>query len=160
MTRLLHDLLPPAPNQPKTGVDLLLESPSRGDALPAAAHFEKGVSADGLDFSRSDGFGYKNDAFVAQWGSLGFGANPADLPGFNVTRVQFRTGPNGVVVGATTSTFLRNKRQGSSSSTGQAGFEHPVDVKFSADGNTMYVLDFGVVGTPGTGRVWAVKKGP
>jgi glucose/arabinose dehydrogenase len=141
-------------------IDPLLQSPSREDALSAITHFEKGVSTDGLDFSRSDGFGFKNDAFIALWGSLGFGVNPPDPPGFNVTRVSFETGPGGVVTGATTSVFASNKRQGAAAATGQNGFEHPVDVKFSPDGNTMYVLDFGVVAGQGTGRVWAIKKGP
>src|SRR5205807_7624238 len=44
------------------------------------------------------------------------------------------------------------------STNGQNGFEHPIDVRFSADGKTMYVLDYGAGGKPGTGKIWAVTR--
>jgi glucose/arabinose dehydrogenase len=141
------------------GVAPLLWVPTRAEALGAAAHFEKGISADGLDFSRSDAFGYKHNAFVAMWGSLGFGQQPLfELVGYNVYRVNFQWGPNGTWAGTTTEIFARNRIQGPASQVGLNGFEHPVDVKFSPDGSTMYILDFGVPGRDGSGRIFAVRK--
>jgi plastocyanin/glucose/arabinose dehydrogenase len=149
-----------APADPKkAGVPLALGSPSQADALGALTHLQKGVSADGFAFSTSDNFGWKGDLFIAEWGALGFGEQPPHgLPGFDVWRVHFNTDPQGVVVGANKSVFLTNKIQGSGSTNGLNGFEHPIDVRFSADGNTMYVLDYGTGGKVGSGKIWAVTR--
>jgi len=149
-----------APSDPKNaGVPLALSLPTQQDALGALTHFQKGVSADGFAFSPSDTFGWKNDLFIAEWGALGFGEQPPHgLPGFDVWRVNFDTDPQGVVVGANKSVFLTNKIQGAASSNGLNGLEHPIDVRFSADGNTMYVLDYGAAGKPGSGKIWAVTR--
>jgi plastocyanin/glucose/arabinose dehydrogenase len=136
---------------------LLLQSPSQGDAISAVTHFPKGVSADGFAFSTSDSFGWRNDAFVALWGPLGFGAQPASTPGYNIYRVHFTEGPNGVVGGAEKDIFVRNKMAGAASQNGLNGLEHPSDVKFSPDGATMYITDFGQPPSKG-GRVWAVTR--
>jgi plastocyanin len=112
-----------------------------------------------LAFSTSDDFGWKNDAFVAQWGALGFGAQPPQgLPGFNVIRVHFDVTVNGVVAGSQTSVFMGNRIQGAASSNGLNGLEHPIDVRFSVDGKTMFVLDFGAPGKTGSGKIWAVTR--
>ena len=146
-------------SEDRRGVEPALWFPAQHEAIGAIAQFQKGVSADGLDFSTSDAFGWKGDAFVATWGSLGFGAQqPEGLPGFNVMHVHFSTSNGGVLAGASAAPFLRNRVQGAASTTSQNGLEHPVDVKFSADGSTMYVLDFGVAGRPGSGKIWAVRK--
>ncbi|MBV9543798.1 MAG: cupredoxin domain-containing protein [Chloroflexi bacterium] len=149
-----------APSDPnKAGVPMALQSPTQQDALSALTHFQKGVSADGFAFSTSDTFGWKGDLFIAEWGALGFGLQPPHgLPGFDVIRVNFDANPQGIVVGANKSIFLTNKIQGAASTNGLNGFEHPIDVRFSADGATMYVLDYGIGGKPGTGKVWAVKR--
>jgi plastocyanin/glucose/arabinose dehydrogenase len=148
---------PTTPNN--AGVAPALMSPSMPDALSAVTHFQKGVSADGFAFSTSDDFGWKHDLFIAEWGALGFGLQPPHgLPGYDVLRVHFITDPQGVVVGTTKSVFLTNKTQGAASTNNQTGLEHPVDVKFSADGKTMYVLDYGAGGKPNTGRIWAVTR--
>jgi plastocyanin/glucose/arabinose dehydrogenase len=149
-----------APSDPKNaGVPLTLSSPSQQDALGALTHFQKGVSADGFAFGTSDSFGWKGDLFIAEWGALGFGEQPPHgLPGFDVWRVHFNTDPQGVVVGTNKSVFLTNKIQGSASSNGLNGLEHPIDVRFSADGNTMYVLDYGAAGKTGSGKIWAVTR--
>jgi glucose/arabinose dehydrogenase len=143
----------------RRGVQPALWFPSQHEAIGAIAQFQKGVSADGLDFSTTDAFGWKGDAFVATWGSLGFGAQqPVGLPGFNVMHVHFTTTANGVLAGATAAPFIHNRVQGAASTTNQNGLEHPVDVKFSPDGRTMFVLDFGVGGRQGSGKIWAVRK--
>jgi plastocyanin/glucose/arabinose dehydrogenase len=149
-----------APADPKNaGVPLALSLPTQQDALGALTHFQKGVSADGFAFSTSDAFGWKGDLFLAEWGALGFGEQPSHgLPGFDVWRVHFNSDPQGVMVGTNKGVFLTNKIQGSASSNGLNGFEHPIDVRFSADGNTMYVLDYGAGGKVGSGKIWAVTR--
>ncbi|HEY3058133.1 MAG TPA: plastocyanin/azurin family copper-binding protein [Chloroflexota bacterium] len=143
-----------APAPPMT-----LAAPVEGQALSAITHFPKGVSADGMAFSTSDDFGWRNDVFIALWGPLGFGAQPASPAGFNVYRVHFGQGPNGVLSGAEKEIFVRNKIAGSASQSKLNGLEHPSDVKFSPDGKTMYVLDFGLPPAIG-GRMWAVTRTP
>lgn len=149
-----------APKDPtNAGVPMTLQSPTQQDALSALTHFQKGVSADGFAFSTSDDFGWKGDLFIAEWGALGFGLQPPHgLPGYDVVRVHFDVDPQGVVVGTNKSTFLTNRTQGSASTNGQNGFEHPIDVRFSADGKTMYVLDYGAGGKTGSGKIWAVTR--
>jgi glucose/arabinose dehydrogenase/plastocyanin len=136
---------------------ILLQSPAEGEAIGALMHFPKGVSADGLAFSTSDDFGWRNDVFIALWGPLGFGTQPASPAGFNVVRVHFTDSPAGVVTGAQKDVFVRNKVAGPASQNGLNGLEHPVDVKFSPDGKTMYITDFGQPPSKG-GRVWAVTR--
>jgi plastocyanin/glucose/arabinose dehydrogenase len=149
-----------APKDPTSaGVPLTLSSPTQQDALSALTHFQKGVSADGFAFSTSDAFGWNGDLFIAEWGALGFGLQPPHgLPGFDVWRVHFDTDPQGVVTGTNKSIFLTNRIQGAASTNGLNGFEHPIDVRFSVDGNTMYVLDYGAGGKTGSGKVWAVTR--
>jgi plastocyanin/glucose/arabinose dehydrogenase len=149
-----------APSDPnRAGVPLTLQTPTQQDALSALTHFQKGVSADGFAFSTSDTFGWKGDLFVAEWGALGFGLQPPHgLPGFDVMRVNFDTDPQGIVVGTNKTVFLTNKMQGAASTNGLNGLEHPVDVRFSADGSVMYVLDYGIGGKPGSGKIWAVTR--
>jgi plastocyanin/glucose/arabinose dehydrogenase len=137
---------------------LLLSAPTEGNATSAVTHFPKGVSADGMGFSTSDDFGFRNDVFVALWGPLGFGAQPAAPPGFNVYRVHFVSGASGAVA-TQKAIFLRNKLAGPASQNKLNGVEHPADVKFSPDGKTMYVIDFGQPPDQG-GRVWAVTRAP
>jgi glucose/arabinose dehydrogenase len=141
------------------GVAPLLRSPAMADASGAVMHFEKGVSADGFSFSTSDAFGFKNDMFIALWGPLGFGSQNAVPPGFNVVRVHFEEGPGGILAGASKEVFAQNRQPGPASQNDLNGLEHPSDVQFSRDGRTMYIVDFGTPGSPGTGRVWAVTRG-
>ena len=148
------------PADPKNAVvAMALSSPTQPDALSAVTHLQTGASADGFAFSTSDSFGWKGDLFIAEWGALGFGEQPQHgLPGFDVWRVHFNTDPQGVLVGTNKSIFLTNKTQGAASTSGLNGFEHPIDVRFSADGNTMYVLDYGAAGKVGSGKIWAVTR--
>jgi glucose/arabinose dehydrogenase len=141
------------------GIARLLNVPSEGDAQGAIMHFEKGVSADGFSFSTSDAFGFKNDLFIALWGPLGFGDQPTPTAGYNVERVHFDEGPGGILAGAQRDVFAANRMPGPASQNNLNGIEHPSDVQFSPDGRTMYIIDFGVPGSPGTGRVWAVTHG-
>jgi plastocyanin/glucose/arabinose dehydrogenase len=142
------------------GVERALQSPSRDEALSAVTHFEKGAAAAGLAFSSSDAFGFRNDAFVAIWGTFGQGRQALEPPGSTVYRVHFQEGSSGVLAALSTSVFARNRQPGKASQTGQNGLEHPVDVEFAPDGSTMYVLDFGTFGEgqPGSSRIWAIQR--
>lgn len=136
---------------------VLLNSPNEGQALSALTHFPKGVSADGFAFSTSDAFGWRNDLFIALWGPLGFGSQPVSPPGYNVYRTHFVANADGTLAGVEKDIFVRNKVAGPASQSGLNGLEHPSDVKFSPDGKTMYIVDFGQPPTQG-GRVWAVTR--
>src|SRR4029453_19623774 len=75
---------------------------------------------------------------------------------FNVYRVHF-TDVGGVVTGAQHDIFVRNSVAGPASQAGLTGLEHPSDVKFSPDGKTMYVLDFGQPPNQGA-KTWAITR--
>jgi glucose/arabinose dehydrogenase len=117
------------------------------------AEFSVGSSADGFAFSVGGAFGLAGDLFIAEWGALGFGVQDLSPSGFKVQRVRFLS--NG---GTIVSDFIVNKVPGPASASGTAGLEHPIDVKFSSDGEAMYLLDFGRFGEPGTGVLWKVTK--
>lgn len=145
------------PRQDPGGVPpLLAKLPS--EVIQPIAVFQKGISADGLDFSTKPAFGFEGDLFVANWGSLSFGVVQKELPGFNVMRAHFSVGPNNTILGTSLSTFAGNDKNGPSSFTKSGGFEHPIDVKFSPDGAAMYVLDFGIRGGEKTGLLWKITK--
>ena len=50
-------------------------------------------SSNGIDFSTSDGFGYKGEAFIAQFGDMAEGVGKVLYPvGFKVVKVNVKTG--------------------------------------------------------------------
>jgi glucose/arabinose dehydrogenase len=92
-----------------------------------------------MDVSRSDRFGFRGRLFACEWGTLAPINSPRqeDLEhGFKVIAVDTADGTSVDVV--------RNARPGPGSAIGTAGLERPVDCKFSPDGRSLYVLDFGV----------------
>ncbi|MFD3001516.1 PQQ-dependent sugar dehydrogenase [Pontibacter toksunensis] len=114
-----------------------------------------------MDFSRSDAFGFRGELFVAEWGTMAplNSPHPEDLNhGFRVVRVNVKNG--------TAEPFVHNKEMGPASKVGGGGIERPVSCKFSPDGKSLYVLDFGGVQvTSGnmlayahTGVLWKVTK--
>ena len=118
-------------------------------------------SANGLDFSRSDEFGFRGEAFVAQFGDMAPNVGKVLSPvGFKVVRVNVE---NGVI-----RDFAVNagKRNGPATWSKGGGLERPVSVKFSPDGRALYVVDFGVVQMTDkgpaplqkTGVVWRIFK--
>lgn len=119
-------------------------------------------SSSGFDFSRSGAFGYEGDAFIAQFGDMAPGVGKVLAPvGFRIVRVDVETG---IVEG-----FASNKgsKVGPASRIGGGGFERPVSVRFSNDGDALYVVDFGVMTTgddgpvphPNTGVLWRITHG-
>ncbi len=116
-------------------------------------------SSNGLDIGRSETFGHVGDVFIAQFGDMSPDVGTVVQPvGFKVVRVDPL---RGVV-----HDFAVNdvKNNGPASYLNSGGLERPVAVRFTPDGNSLYIVDFGVlsVGADGpvprenTGRVWKV----
>ena len=127
-----------------------------------AAYLEKPHSAMAkMDFCPSDAFGHKGDLFVCEWGTMA----PLNTPrqeamtrGFKVVRVDVATGKG--------EDFFTNQAPGPASALKSGGLERPVSCKFSPDGKSLYVLDFGVavikngalIAYAHTGVLWKITK--
>lgn len=118
-------------------------------------------SSNGIDFSRSNAFGYNGEAFVAQLGDMAPKVGKVLSPvGFKVVRVNVN---NGVIRDFATN---KGKRNGPASWLKKGGLERPVSVRFSPDGNTLYIVDFGIMTMTekgpqpqmNTGVVWSVTR--
>ncbi|HLL55927.1 MAG TPA: PQQ-dependent sugar dehydrogenase [Myxococcaceae bacterium] len=118
-------------------------------------------SSNGFDFSRSESFGYKGDAFVAQFGDLAPDVGKVVAPvGFKVVRVEVKSGA--------IHDFAINDavRKGPASRVGDGGLERPIAARFDPSGNALYVVDFGVMtlqetgpkGEPNTGVLWRITR--
>jgi glucose/arabinose dehydrogenase len=130
----------------KKPVKSLLKSIPNTPPKPAAI-FAVHSSSNGFDFSRSDDFGFKGEAFVAQLGDMAPKVGKVLSPvGFKVVRVNV---VNGVIRDFATN---KGKRNGPASYLGGGGLERPLSVKFSPSGDAMYVVDFG--------RIQITEKGP
>jgi hypothetical protein len=118
-------------------------------------------SSNGLDFSTSNDFGFRGEAFVAQFGDMAPKVGKVSSPvGFKIVRVNVETG---VIRDFATN---KGKRNGPASLLGKGGLERPVSVKFDPSGNALYVVDFGImkiteVGPQpqmNTGVIWKITK--
>ena len=118
-------------------------------------------SSDGLDFSRSDAFGHVGEAFIAQFGDMAPAAGKVLRPvGFKVVRVDVKTG---VVEDFAVN---RGSTNGPASRLRSGGLERPVAVRFDSTGQSLYVVDFGVMllgargpsPQQGTGVVWRITR--
>lgn len=119
-------------------------------------------SSNGLDFSRSDAFGFDGQVFVAQFGDLAPGVGKVLAPvGYKVLRVDVESG--------VVTEFAANKGKtvAPASKLKTGGFERPISVKFSPDGESLYVVDFGIMETGEgednnpvvkTGVIWKITK--
>ncbi|MDX5482505.1 MAG: PQQ-dependent sugar dehydrogenase, partial [Hymenobacteraceae bacterium] len=138
---------------------LLAEHPNK-PPKPAAT---LGVhsSSNGMDFSRSSAFGYEGQVFIAQFGDLAPAVGKVLSPvGYKVVRVDVSTG--------TVTDFAANKGKKVAPASKQAsgGLERPVAVKFSPDGQSLYIVDFGVMKAgeesqepqQKTGVIWRITK--
>ncbi len=125
------------------------------------AKFAVHSSADGLDFSRSSNFGYTGEGFVAIFGDQAPATGKILGPvGGKVMRVDVQTG--------VMADFAVNRadRDGPASKVGGNGFERPVAVRFDAAGESLYVVDFGVLLMDGknsrpqqnTGALWRIRR--
>jgi glucose/arabinose dehydrogenase len=127
------------------------------------AKFAVHSSADGLDFSRSAGFGYTGEAFVAIFGDQSPATGKILGPvGGKVVRVNVQSGV------ITDFAVNRADRDGPASKVGGNGFERPVAVRFTPNGDMLYVVDFGVLRMEGkdsrpqqnTGSLWRIRRQP
>jgi glucose/arabinose dehydrogenase len=125
------------------------------------AFFACHSSSNGLDVSRSKAFGYEGQAFVAQFGDQSPTTGKTLAPtGFKVVRVDLS---NGVI-----EEFAANKgkENGPASYQHGGGLERPVAVRFTPDGNQLYIVDFGVMTMSddgphpqqGTGVLWRIQR--
>ncbi len=142
----------------------LLENPPPW-AGPAAWLGSPHTGLGKLDFCRSDNFGAgrRGKLFLCLFGTYAplNSPRPDDLSnGFAVAQINVETGQ-------TEELFLQNRHAGPASShPGSGGIERPVDCKFSPDGRSLYVLDFGinaadktkVVAYGHTGVLWKVTR--
>ncbi|MES2643933.1 MAG: c-type cytochrome [Myxococcota bacterium] len=131
----------------------VLEADPNPPPAPVAT-FGVHASANGVDLA-PEGFGFVGEAFVAEFGDMAPVVGKVMAPvGRRVVRVDPTTGvltPFGVT------------REGAASG---AGLERPVDVAFAPDGESLYVVDFGVmaivggvpVPRPATGVLWRIAR--
>jgi len=147
----------PSHDKPKP----LLASAPETPPQPAAI-FGVHASANGIDFSTNPAFGFRNWAFVAEFGDPAPASRKVPSPvGFKVVRVNPDDG--------TIEEFAVNRgANGPASRLHTHGLERPVGVRFSPDGSSLYVVDFGVLAMdgkgahpqPGTGVVWKISRAP
>jgi glucose/arabinose dehydrogenase len=137
---------------------LLINTPST-PSKPTAV-FGVHSSSSGMAFSTSDSFGFKGEAFVAQFGDMAPNVGKVLEPvGFKIVRVDVATG---VVRDFAVN---KGKRNGPASWLKSGGLERPVSVRFDRSGKNLYVVDFGILtmeGGPhaqeGTGVIWKITK--
>jgi glucose/arabinose dehydrogenase len=117
-------------------------------------------SSNGFDFSRNDSFGFKGEAFIAQFGDMAPNVGKVLSPvGFKVVRVNVKTG---IIQDFAVN---KGKRNGPASWLRKAGLERPVSAKFDQSGNVLYIVDFGIVRMTdkpqpqeNTGVIWMITK--
>jgi glucose/arabinose dehydrogenase len=140
---------------------LLAEYPNH-PPNPAAILPVHGMAA-GFDFSRSEIFGHRGEAFVTLFGDR----SPATgklmgAVGFQVVRVDVRTG--------VIREFAANsgKTNDPASALGSGGLERPIAARFDPSGESLYVVDFGIlketeeggVSQGKTGVLWRITREP
>jgi hypothetical protein len=145
---------------PGEGLPKRLMAKPPGEPPHPSALFGVHSSSNGFDFSRSGNFGFEGDAFVAQFGDMAPGVGKVYKPvGFKVVRVNPDTG--------VIHDFVVNKEgYVPASNLKNGGIERPVAVRFSPDGNDLYIVDYGVMLTSDkgpmpveqTGVIWKVSK--
>jgi glucose/arabinose dehydrogenase len=140
---------------------VLAEFPNANPPRPVVS-FQTHAAANGMDFSRSEEFGFTGQAFVALFGDLApittirYAAGPA---GFKVVRVD--------PVTSEIHDFAVNRIAGPASLLPHHGFERPSHCQFGPDG-ALYVVDFGVIDVAvekggirmkeDTGVLWRIRR--
>ncbi len=111
-------------------------------------------SSNGMSFSHSSAFGFKGQAFIAQFGDMAPEVGKVMKPvGFKVVRVDVQSG--------IIEDFAANKgkKNGPATWLKSGGLERPVSVQFSPDGNALYIVDFGILTTDDNGTYPVQKSG-
>ena len=154
------------PGKGQTPEFLMKEHPPVEQPLATRPHH---VGVAKLDVSPGGAFGFEGDLFLAEVGDM----NPitgmhTEHYGYDVVRINPRNGESTV--------FFRTKPSALGPTKGRmeyaqtAGPKRLVDVRFSPDGNEMYVADIGAIAVPptvaplpqpfpGTGVIWRISRG-
>jgi plastocyanin len=123
-------------------------------AMQPFLRFEPHTNSANIEFSTSDTFGHRGDAFVTQAGSHdpGTSGGPTVNTGKKILRVNLAT--------KEVTPFLVTNNWGESSTS----IHRPLSLTFSSDGSRMYVGDLGVLSStsfgikPGFAGVWMIAK--
>lgn len=124
-----------------------------------AALLPVNANGSGMDFSTAPAFGFAGEVFVALFGDLAPFTGKLWAPvGFEVVRIDPATGA------IHSFAVNRGSENGPASALGTGGFERPTAARFSPDGKSLYVVDFGIVvssdrgvyAVPGTGALWRI----
>lgn len=119
-------------------------------------------SSNGISFSSNEDFGFKGEAFIAQFGDMAPGVGKVLSPvGYKIIRVNVE---NGIV-----EDFALNqgKKHGPASLLKNGGLERPISVSFNPQGDAMYIVDFGIMTMDKngdanpyqkTGVIWKITK--
>jgi glucose/arabinose dehydrogenase len=151
-----HQFHPPGKPQPKP----VLAQPPNPPPKPVAK-FSVHSSADGIEFSRSANFGHVGEAFVAIFGDEAPTTGKMLSPiGGKVVRVNVN---DGVI---TDFAVNRAPQEGPGTKVRVPGLERPVAVRFDRSGDTLYVIDFGVLRHDQqgahperqTGAIWRIRR--
>ncbi len=139
----------------------VVANPPNDPPAPVAT-FGVHSSSNGIDFSTDDTFGFRGQAFVAQFGDMAPAVGKVLAPvGFKVVRVDVETG--------IVEDFIANKgkKNGPASWLNSGGLERPTSVQFTPSGNALYIVDFGIMTVSQqsgpaprakTGVLWKVSK--
>jgi hypothetical protein len=153
----------PVTTTPAKAARLLAHHPATPPRPMAKLGSHAGIH--GMDIARGSTFGFAGEAFVAEVGDMAPAVGRVLSPaGFRVVRVDVRTGS--VRDFAVNTGGSVDGQSAPASRLGTAGLERPIAVRFSRDGRTLYIVDFGVINvtkdgvepTPGTGVLWRVTR--
>lgn len=129
---------------------------------PPLVRFEPHAADTKFDWSSSERFGFQGEMFMAEFGDgspLNTGLRPIPRRGFRVVRVNPSAGSY--------EPFMTIENPGLESTRGP---KRPIDVKFDPTGDSLYLLDFGLLtvrlsgrqvgvqAQPQTGTIWRIRR--
>ncbi len=122
-------------------------------AMQPIIRFAANTSSNKFDFSTNKSFGHVGEIFVAQTGAISYKPG-TEAPGFRVVRADLQTGQ------------IRDFLVNTKAEENPHGPIRPVQAKFNPAGDTLYIVDFGILGNyaagtkpkPNTGSIWKVVK--
>jgi hypothetical protein len=154
----LNDEVYKVPGKGKTKL-LLKEKPNEPPNPVAVLGVHS--SSNGIDFSTSEDFGFRGNAFIAQLGDMAPNVGKVLGPvGFKVVMVDLE---NESIIDFAVN---KGKKNGPASYLENGGLERPIAVKFSPNGKSLYVVDFGIIEIEGentishkeTGTIWKISR--
>lgn len=146
---------------PAVGIPKQLLKSHLGNLPKPVAKLAVHSSSVGFDISRSEGFGFVGNAFIAQFGDQAPAVGKVWGPvGFKLIMVDLKTGLN------TDFAINRSETNGPASLLKTGGLERPIAARFDPQGNALYIVDFGVLRMDekgshpevGTGVVWKITR--